>query len=561
MSKYIFDATDMGGGNRAILLSSLDLKDSTSKKALFASDQSGTDFTSGGKLTMGDNTIYYLTDSGSYEDTKYNTIVCDRDFGTTIGKITGADNYYIIVGIRNNKTVVTDMTKIDYTNGILSYAILDNLHTFSTLSLNGGARAVYLSKLYDYLLLENDKKFTIPDNDLGIDTIVIDKENKDYQNLKVTLNNGGFIVVNIRMTSDDKIMKLNIQGGTFVYNTNNNMIGYKSTDTNNDNNYNCIMIVNKGVQLYNQTNNIIRIYELLNYGQVLLNGDVNKINSGKEKFATIFGKENNISNVILNYGYIRFHKYNDCEIHGSISNSGKIFICNEVTMHSRFSNDEDGELHIETNGEETQRKAGKLHFDITNDKYNYEYLINNRVGIIDVKENGVISLNGEKNTIKDKLKYIIFNTGVVKFDGLLSNKCTQKEIYNDINSVIYLENDFNVDSGDIRFCNNGVIISYDKDENVNGKIDNKGRHLNIATMQYSKYQNQEKICLYNESNNDSCSSVQELLFELNSLDIKHDVLMTIIYLLSKKKQDENQKYPMICNCFSQKFNPTLLTTI
>lgn len=55
-------------------------------------------------------------------------------------------------------------------------------------------------------------------------------------------------------------------------------------------------------------------------------------------------------------------------------------------------------------------------------------------------------------------------------------------------------------------------------------------------MKYYRYRNDkvQEICLYDDLNQNNYSNIQELLFELNSLDIKHDVLITITYLLNAK---------------------------
>lgn len=540
MTEYIFDATSMGGGNRAINISQLSklyYYDQTDIKYKIVSQAST-------KIDFSVNTtkLYYPKDQTltNFDELPYNTLVLDDDYKKYVSNIisTTVDGTYVIICIRDNKNIsgYTPHPSFDVSTNktqIIYKLLNQDLHIFSTLSLNGGARAVYLSELYNYL--ENSLlTFNIPNDNLGIDTIVIDKEDSNYKKLTVTMNTGGFIVVNIRIQDTNKIMNLNIEGGTFVYNIDNNVIGYKNINKD-EQLYKCKVIVNKDVQLYHDYNHDITIYELLNYGNIMLHCN-NK--NYKTYFGPKYKNKNNISDVILNYGHIRFYKDNDCEIYGSISNSGKIFIYSHVIMHSRFSNDEEGKLIIETNGQETdeERKAGKLYFDITYNGYDYSYLINNKAGIIDVKENGEIGLIGEPDNLKYSLKYIIFNNGVVKFDGLISNKFSQKEIYNDVNSIIYLENDFKAKDNKIKFYNNGVIISHDEDESVIEKLINKGRYLNITTMKYYRYKNDkvQEICLYDDLNQNNYSNIQELLFELNSLDIKHDVLITITYLLNVK---------------------------
>lgn len=321
--------------------------------------------------------LYYPKDQTltNFIESSYNILILDDDYTKYVSNIisTAVVGTYIIICIRDNKNIsnyIPDPSfKVSTNKTQIIYKLLNqDLHIFSTLSLNGGARAVYLSELYNYL--ENSlTTFNIPNDNLGIDTIVIDKEDSKYKNLTITMNTGGFIVVNIRIQDTNKIMDLIIEDGTFVYNIDNNVIGYKNINKN-EQLYKCKVIVNKDVQLYNDYNHDITIYELLNYGNIMLN-------CGNKKYKTYFGpkydRPNNISNVIINYGHNRFQKYNDCEIYGSISNSGKVFIYSHVIMHSRFSNDEEGKLIIETNGQETdeERKAGKLYFDITYNGYGY----------------------------------------------------------------------------------------------------------------------------------------------------------------------------------------------
>lgn len=542
MTEYIFDATSMGGGNKAInisQISNLYYEDSGNYKKVSLANPKISFSVNTTKLYIPRNPTSPGTTSSDFDELPYNTLILDDDYKKYVSNIisTTVDGTYIIICIRDNKNIsgyIPDSSFGVSTNKTqIIYKLLNqDLHIFSTLSLNGGARAVYLSELYNYL--ENSSStFNIPNDNLGIDTIVIDKEDSKYKNLTITMNTGGFIVVNIRIQDTNKIMNLNIEDGTFVYNIDNNVIGYKNINKN-EQLYKCKVIVNKDVQLYHDYNHDITIYELLNYGNIMLHCN-NK--NYKTYFGPKYDRPNNISDVIINYGYIRFYKDNDCEIYGSISNSGKIFIYSHVIMHSRFSNDEEGKLIIETNGQETdeERKAGKLYFDITYNGYGYSFLINNKA-VIDVKENGEIGLIGEPDNLKYSLKYIIFNNGVVKFDGLISNKFSQKEIYNDVNSIIYLENDFKAKDNKIKFYNNGVIISHDEDESVIEKLINKGRYLNITTMKYYRYQNDkvQEICLYDDLNQNNYSNIQELLFELNSLDIKHDVLITITYLLNVK---------------------------
>ena len=466
------------------------------------------------------------SDKDSNTEIPYDTIVCNGKISDYFNKLIGPssdEKYYIVIGIEDNQLMST-IDSITQYNAILAYSVLiKDLFTFSTLDINGGGKAVYLSDLYNKLSLFKLKMIIdVPNNDYNFDTIVIDNQDPKYKNLTVNLKVGGFILVNVLLTGDLNIMKLKIEDGTFIYNYDNNFIGYNDDKDNNSQEFKkCTMIVNKDIKLYNQLENEVIIYKLINFGIILLHG----------KQTTFGNKSSDITDdIIHNYGHIRIFKNNKCDVYGSISNSGKFFIYEEMKMSSRFSNDEEGDLIIET--------GGKIKFDILNKSYSYEYLLSNLSGIINVKENGAIELSSEPSNKNSNygLKYIIRNNDIVKIDGSIINHSSEsRKIYNDINSIVYLENDFDI-KDNVEFDNNDVIISY-VDKPIN--LTNKGRYLNIDSMEYYKYKAKKNPIILS----DDLNNIKDCLFELNSSEVQPDTLNTITYLLTTQYniQNNNEK--------------------
>lgn len=381
------------------------------------------------------------TTISDFNELSYNTLVLDDKYTKYVSKIisTITDETYVIICIQNNKNIsdyVPDSSFNSPNNKtqILYRTIDQDLYTFSTLSLNGGAKSIYFSDLYNKInLLGLSKEINIPNADYNFNTIVFDSD-ISYDDYTINLKDGGFILINIRLNISN-LPKLNIIGGTIIFNYDNSLCAFKNGLGQSTFNLNCTVIINDNIKIYHGNSPNLIIKDLINYGILLLHMD------------STLGSEPNYSNItyIKNLNQIRI--YNPCTINDSISNSGSIFIYSDVNIYDgRISNDEGGIINIET--------KGKLIFNYFLKK-NYNFMIENIGGIVNIKENGTIKLNSENSNIK----YFINNQHIVKIDGLLSNEYNSKKIYNDINSVIYLENDFNIE-GNIEFDNNDVIISY-----------------------------------------------------------------------------------------------------
>lgn len=112
MTEYIFDATSMGGGNKAINISQLSklyYYDQTDLKYKIVSQAST-------KIDFNVNTtkLYYPknptspgTTSSDFDELPYNTLVLDDDYTKYVSNIisTTEKGTYIIICIRDNKNI------------------------------------------------------------------------------------------------------------------------------------------------------------------------------------------------------------------------------------------------------------------------------------------------------------------------------------------------------------------------------------------------------------------------------------------------------------------------
>lgn len=362
------------------------------------------------------------------------------------------------------------------------------MSTFSALSIRGGG----LAKYYE------GGDITVPDTSSTYNTLIINKTDTNYKNKTITLDNGGYLIIDTALKNGE-IPKIKILGGTIIFNKDNDLFSYFIDDKNDLTlNFNCDVIINENVKIYlSKKYNGFKIKKLFNHGILLLYSD------------SSFGLESGTN--IYNYNQIRVYEY--CKITGSITNSGKIYIYNEVNIsNGRISNDENGLLNIETNGILMFKNSLLSSFD---------FMIQNLGGLVNIKENGKIIVEQTNKNIE----YFIINNHVLKVDGEILNK-TGKENYilNDVNSIIYLENNAKI-SKNIKIINEDNVISFCSLENGQIIEQNNGKSLNIQALYYSK-NNEKKYFDSNEIDN-----LVNYIYELNSSDIEPDVLNTIIFLL------------------------------
>lgn len=362
------------------------------------------------------------------------------------------------------------------------------MSTFSALSIRGGG----LAKYYE------GGDITVPDTSSTYNTLIINKTDTNYKNKTITLDNGGYLIIDTALKNGE-IPKIKILGGTIIFNKDNNLFSFIIDDKNDLTlNFNCVVIINENVKIYlDKKYNGLKIKKLFNYGILLLYSD------------SSFGSESGTN--IYNYNQIRVYEH--CIITSSVTNSGKIYIYNEVNIsNGRISNDENGLLNIETNGILTFKNSLLSSFN---------FMIQNLGGLVNIKENGKIMVEQTNKNIE----YFIINNHVLKVDGEIINK-TGKENYilNDVNSIIYLENNAKI-SKNIKIINEDNVISFCSLENGQIIEQNNGKSLNIQALYYSK-NNEKKYFDSNEIDN-----LVDYIYELNSSDIEPDVLNTIIFLL------------------------------
>lgn len=365
--------------------------------------------------------------------------------------------------------------------------------TFSALSIRGGG----LAKYYNNEIISNSKTI-IPNT--GYNTVIYNNESEDNSTNTIELGEGGYLIFDTKIKTDI-LPKIKVSGGTIIFNKDIDLYPIIS-DANNKltMDFNCDIIINENVKIFcNSEKHKLIIKKLFNFGVLLLHN--------KE---TLFSSSET-GTIIYNYNEIRINTH--CEIKGSITNSGKIYIYDEVNfINGRFSNDENGITNVETNG--------SLTFD--NKDYTYDYIIKNLGGIVNIKEGGKLILRDKSKSIK----YLLSNFHILKIDGEIINETNEKiEILNNVNSIIYLENDTKI-TENIRFNNEDNIISFisDKFDLLNN---DKGKYLNIPKLYYMDKENKEISITKTED-------IINYIYELNSSDIEPAVLNTISLLLLNK---------------------------
>lgn len=338
----------------------------------------------------------------------------------------------------------------------------------------------------------------VPGNNYN--TVIINDMDDSYKNNLLKLKEKGYLIFNVSM-SNSETPKLIIDGGTIVFN---NTCDIKTIVKNNNNltlDYsNCDIIINENVMVYCGENkgDILNIKRIYNYGNLLINNETSFNN-------------NDYSSTIFNTGTIRIRK--PCEITGDTTNTGMFLIYNDIKYkNGRFSNDENGILNLETNGIIT--------YDISKSS-SHDYIIQNLGGLINIKEEGKLIVK-EKT---ENIKYLIKNNHILKFDGeIINNSGKELEILNNINSIIYLENDANI-SENIKFVNNDNIISFKSNDKIKLQNEEKGRYLNIPELYYNKGNENKYFDI------EKMDDLINYIYELNSSDIDPDVLNTISFLL------------------------------
>ena len=480
MSAPIFNATSLGGGDKAITLTEflkLYVEDSKGQKTLI----SGYD----GKITI-PGTEIFLYDNSTYTAQSINTILVDTKISTT--KITievDSDSYILITQEEYDES--GKYSKINTGEIVYLYNVADeilNEMLFDTTSLRGGTRAVSIThpKLLNYLSLQGNNKTLEIGKDEKINTLVIDGSPAINLNCDIKIKYHGYVVVD---TTDNinlilrKIDSINFSDVCYlVYNKNSTFIDVKETEKVN-------LIINDQINV--TTEKECTLYGIFNYG--------------------LF---NQYSNFVLEQS-ARNYKTGIWRCHGNLTaltfgNRGEALFYHDISEVKK-GNHERGKLKFK--GIFANGLSAKFRFD-----GDYDIILQNggnRGGFFE-STGGYFHFGNDIRIFIEKSNIdnpIVSNYGTMYFNCELNTDVPIIFINYD-EGVLYLEKDFKTkDIDKINIKNDSIIINVSdkvKTTDINKKIDfsveNKhGMVLDVVNSLYYTKDNKSGVDIYKKFSN------------------------------------------------------------